>query len=186
MSDLTSPPVAMLPLRGMKAFQASWKPILFNWLLPGAGYWLIKEKLRAKVLFGIWVCFGVLAMLQLHVGAQDGVAGGVFVFQLEPFQWMPNLGALASLGVGPIYGLFAALFGGVGSEPVRNLTQEYGATYLLVAGLLNWLCSFDLFDRTTHRWFWRLPVDEREALMPKKEGEEKSENCKSGSCCGCQ
>ncbi len=47
---------------------------------------------------------------------------------------------------------------------MRNLTQEYGATYLMVAGLMNWLVCFDLFDRITGRWVWRLPKDEREAL----------------------
>ena len=78
---------------------------------------------------------------------------------------MPTLGAAATAGAGPIYGLFAWLFGGTGTEPIRNLTQEYGATYIMVAGLLNWLCLFDLFDRATGRWIWRLPKDEREALQ---------------------
>ena len=64
-------------------------------------------------------------------------------------------------------------FGGVGTEPVRNLVQEYGATYVMVTGLLNWLCCFDIFDRATGRWVWRLPVDEQGALAPKDDPETK-------------
>lgn len=146
-----------------------------NWLLPGSGYWMIKERGRAKVLFGVWAFFLLMAFMQLKFGALNEIYGGVFTPKLEPFEWMPTLGALGTLGVGPLYGLYAFLFGGAGSEPVRNLTQEYGATYLMVAGLLNWLASFDLFDRTTGRWFWRLPEDEREALLPKQTSTESVE-----------
>lgn len=153
-----------LPLRRAKAVRAAWKPVLANWIVPGAGYWLLGEKLRAKALFGVWVLFLVLAWIQMTVGAVDGVRGGVYVAQLAPFAWLPTLGALATLGAGPVYAPFAWAFGGAGTEPVRTLTQEYGASYLMVAGLLNWLCIFDLFDRATGRWIWRLPADEREQL----------------------
>ena len=153
-----------LPLRRGKALQACWKALVANWVLPGAGYWMIGEKRRAQVIFGIWAVFLVLAWLQLTHGAVDGVRGGVYVPQLAPLQWLPTLGAAATLGAGPLYIPFAWAFGGAGSEPVRTLTQEYGATYLMVAGLVNWLCLFDLFDRTTGRWVWRLPRDEQEEL----------------------
>lgn len=155
------------PLRRMKALKASWKPILFNWLVPGLGYWTIGEKLRAKVLLGVSLTFCLLAFLQLHFGAVNGITGGVFVPKTDPFEWMPTLGALGTLGVGPIYTVYAWAFGGPAAEPVRNLTQEYGATYLMVAGLLNWLVCFDIFDRVTGRWIYRLPKDELEVLGKK-------------------
>lgn len=157
-------PKLPLPLRKQAAFKASWKPVLLNWLVPGLGYWMISEKTRAKALAGVWALFCVLAALQLHFGTVNGIPGGVFTPQFGPFEWMPNLGAAGTLGVGPVYAVFASLFGGPGSEPVRNLTQEYGASYLMVAGLLNWLACFDLFDRTTNRWHWRLPEDEQREL----------------------
>jgi hypothetical protein len=153
----------------MKAFQASWKPILLNWLVPGLGYWRIGEKLRAKVLFGVSLVFCILAFLQLHFGAVNGITGGVYVPRTDPFEWMPTLGAMATVGVGPIYAIFAWAFGGPAAEPVRALTQEYGATYLMVAGLLNWLTCFDIFDRVTGRWIYRLPKDELEGLAKGKE-----------------
>ena len=169
MSDEAPKPLNLpLPLRRGKAVQAAWKPLLANWVVPGAGYWLLGEKFRAKVLFGIWALFLVLAWVQLTTGAVDGVRGGVYVPQLAPLAWLPTLGALATLGAGPVFLPFAWAFGGAGTEPVRTLTQEYGASYLMVAGLLNWLCTFDIFDRASGRWIWRLPADEREELSKKR------------------
>jgi hypothetical protein len=105
------------------------------------------------------VLFCVLGALQMQYGAVDGIRGGIFV----PVQgsWLPTLGALGTAGIGPVYGAFAWAFGGAGTEPVRTLTQEYGATYVMVAGLLNWLCCFDLWDRVTGRWVFRLSKDEQ-------------------------
>ena len=170
MTEATPLPQLPPPLRRQKALAACWKPLLLNWLVPGAGYWMIKERTRAKALFGVTVVFSLLAFLELTYGAVDGVRGGVFVPQISPLQWMPTLGAAATAGVGPLYTLFAGMFGGQGTEPVRNLTQEYGATYIMVAGLLNWLCLIDIFDRSTGRWVWRLPKDEQEALAQNPAG----------------
>ena len=170
MSEATPAPKLPLPLRRQKALQACWKPLLLNWLVPGAGYWMLGEKKRAKALFAVTVVFSLMAFLELNYGAVDGIKGGVFVPVLSPLQWMPTLGAAATAGVGPVYALFASCFGGQGTEPVRNLTQEYGASYILVAGLLNWLCMIDIFDRATGRWIWRLPKDEQEAVSQKLSG----------------
>ena len=167
MTDEKPPLRLPMPLRRQKALKAAWKPLLLQWLVPGAGYWAIGEKGRAKVFFGVWVLFCVLGALQMQFGAVDGIKGGVFV----PMQgsWLPTLGAFGTLGVGPVYGAFAWAFGGAGTEPVRTLTQEYGATYVMVAGLLNWLCCFDLWDRITGRWVFRLPKDEQIELATRGE-----------------
>ena len=159
MSDPTPTLRLPMPLRKQKALKAAWKPLLLQWLVPGAGYWAIGEKGRAKAFFGVWVLFCLLGALQMQFGAVDGIKGGIFV----PVQgsWLPTLGALGTVGIGPVYGAFAWVFGGAGTEPVRTLTQEYGATYVMVAGLLNWLCCFDLWDRITGRWVFRLPKDEQ-------------------------
>lgn len=168
MTEIAGLPKLAPPLRRQKALKACWKPILLNWLVPGSGYWLIGEKTRAKVLFGVSAVFCLMAWMQLASGAPEGIRGGVYVPVLSPLEWLPTLGALATAGVGPVYGLFAWAFGlshgTVIVEPVRNLTQEYGATYVMVAGLLNWLACFDLFDRVTGRWVFRLPKDEQEEL----------------------
>lgn len=172
MSEIAELPKLAPPLRRQKALKACWKPVLLNWLVPGSGYWMIGEKTRARVLFGVSAVFCLLAWMQLTSGAPDGIRGGVYVPVLGPIEWLPTLGALATAGVGPVYGLFAWAFGFSHStvivEPVRNLTQEYGATYVMIAGLLNWLACFDLFDRTTGRWVFRLPKDEQEELAKKQ------------------
>ena len=159
MSEPTSTLKLPMPLRRKKAVKAAWKPLLLQWLVPGAGYWAIGQKGRALAFFGVWVLFCFLGALQMQYGAVAGVKGGVFV----PVQgsWLSTLGALGTLGIGPLYGAFAWAFGGAGTEPVRTLTQEYGSTYVMVAGLLNWLCCFDLWDRITGRWVFRLPKDEQ-------------------------
>jgi hypothetical protein len=167
MADETPLPKLPLPLRRQAALKAAWKPLLANWLVPGLGYWLLGEKTRARALVGVSVLFCLLAWLQLTYGVVNGAVGGVFTPQLQPFEWMPTLGALGTAGVGPAYFLFANAFGGAGTEPVRVLTQEYGATYVMVAGLLNWLCCFDIFDRATGRWIWRLPKDEQQEWSEK-------------------
>ena len=152
------------PLLRQNALRACWKPLLLNWLIPGAGYWLINEKKRAISLFGVTFVFSILAFLELMYGAGAGPKGGIYVPILSPIQWLQTMGAIATAGTGPIYLLFAWCFAGIDAEPIRNLTQEYGATYIIVAGLLNWLCLIDIFDRTTGRWVWRLPIDEQEEL----------------------
>lgn len=148
-----------MPLRRQKAIQAAWKPLLFQWLVPGAGYWMIGQQRRAKVFFAVWAVFCLLGALQMQLGAVEGVKGGVLVPVAG--SWLSALGALGTAGIGPVYAVFAWSFGGAGTEPVRTLTQEYGATYVMVAGLLNWLCCFDLWDRITGRWIFRLPKDEQ-------------------------
>lgn len=146
------------PLRKQKALKAAWRPVLLQWLVPGLGYWRIGERTRAKAFFGVTAVFLLLGALQMKHGAVDGNLGGVFV--PVPGEWLKTLGAVATMGMGPLYLPFAWAFGGLGTpeavEPVRNLTQEYGATYVMIAGLLNWLGCMDLFDRVTGRWMWRV------------------------------
>jgi hypothetical protein len=164
MNEINCAPQLPPPLRYKKALYACWRPLLLNWLVPGAGYWFIDEKKRSIALFLVISIFVILAFLELVYGAGTGAKGGIFVPQLSPIQWLPTLGSIATAGIGPVYSLFAWCFAGVDSEPIRNLTQEYGATYVMVAGLLNWLCSMDIFDRTTGRWVWRLPKDEQKDI----------------------
>ncbi len=157
---MTEPLKAPFPLRGQKAWQASWRTILKQWVLPGWGYWELGDRVRARTFFFVWLIFTLLGALQLWAGGSEaGSAGGIFAF--EPTSWLKSLGALGTLGLGPLYFPLVYLFGGSTAEPIRNLIQEYGASYLFIMGLLNWLSFFDLFDRRTGRWYWRLPEDER-------------------------
>lgn len=53
MPETETPAIPAL-LRGEKAFQAAWKPILLQWIVPGWGYWVLGLKGRAKAFFAVW------------------------------------------------------------------------------------------------------------------------------------
>jgi hypothetical protein len=60
---------------------------------------------------------------------------------------------IANLGSGILY-LFCALLGvGFGDDPAQaaRATYEYGNTFLLIAGLLNYLAMLDAFDISAGR-----------------------------------
>jgi len=64
------------------------------------------------------------------------------VFDLsEP---LAGLMCVADLGIGALYFVASAL--GYGAGEVRAVTYEYGNTFLIVAGLLNFLVVIDAYD----------------------------------------
>ena len=64
------------------------------------------------------------------------------VFDLsEP---LAGLMCVADLGIGALYFVARAL--GSGAGDVRAVTYEYGNTFLIVAGLLNFLVVIDAYD----------------------------------------
>ena len=70
------------------------------------------------------------------------LGGRLFPFVLaEP---LVGLAAVADLGVGLLY--VAAKLAGYGGGQVVAVTYEYGNTFLIVAGLLNFLVVLDAFD----------------------------------------
>ena len=67
--------------------------------------------------------------------------------RLFPFAWsepLVALAAVANLGAGLPY--FAARVLGAGGGTVVSPTYEYGNTFLIVSGLLNFLVMLDAFD----------------------------------------
>jgi hypothetical protein len=106
---------------------------LAAWLLPGAGHlWLGR---RGK---GLVFLIALPAMFAIGLYLNG---------RLFPFVWsepLVGLAAVADLGVGLWY--FAARLAGYGAGQVVAVTYEYGNTYLIVAGLLNFLVMLDAFD----------------------------------------
>jgi hypothetical protein len=106
---------------------------LAAWLVPGAGHlWLGRRGKGLVFLIALPVMFG----LGLFLGGR-----------LFPFVWsepLVGLAAVADLGVGLWY--VAARLAGQGAGRVIAVTYEYGNTYLIVAGLLNFLVMLDVFD----------------------------------------
>ena len=120
---------------------SAWLIGLAAWFVPGAGHLWLKRWGRALAMGGaVWVSFIV------------GLAMGGHMFSLKPGQGSSALlqipPMIANLGSGALY-LFCLLFGvGFSDDPQQaaRATYEYGNTFLLIAGLLNYLTVLDAFD----------------------------------------
>lgn len=120
----------------------AWLIGLAAWVLPGTGHLLQGRWGRGLLLGGaVWVMFVFGLMVGGHlfglVGREEGVAA---LLQVPP--------AIANLGSGLLY--LACWITDTGfidsSEQAKRATFEYGNTFLLVAGLLNYLSMLDAFD----------------------------------------
>ena len=103
------------------------------WAIPGAGHlWLGRR--RKGIVFLIVLPLMFLIGLQLE--------GRIFPLELsEP---LVALAAVADFGLGVPW--FVARFMGAGHGTVTAVTYEYGNSFLIVAGLLNFLVMLDAFD----------------------------------------
>lgn len=119
----------------------AWLIGFVSWLLPGAGHLWLKRWWRAAGLGGaVWLSF----FLGLWMGGKffgfSGTQGTSALLQVLPI--------IANLGSGAPY-LFCVLAGmGFLDDPreAARATYEYGNTFLLIAGLLNYLNVLDAFD----------------------------------------
>jgi len=103
------------------------------WLVPGAGHLYLGRRQKATVFFvALVLLFGLGLLLE----------GRIFPFELsEP---LVGLAAIADLGLGLPW--MVARLAGAGAGTVTAVTYEYGNTFLIVAGLLNYLVVLDAFD----------------------------------------
>jgi hypothetical protein len=106
---------------------------LAAWAIPGAGhFWLGRVQKGVVFLVALTLLFVMGLALE----------GRLFPFDLgEP---LVALAAFANAGLGLpwVVGRMMSLGGGV----VTAVTYEYGNTFLIVAGLLNFLVILDAFD----------------------------------------
>ena len=106
---------------------------LMAWLMPGAGHlWL--RRTRKGLVF--------LVVLPLMFATGLWLEGRVFPF--EPLQPLVALASIADLGVG--MGYIIARAAGYGAGRVVAVTYEYGNSFLIVSGLLNFLVILDVYD----------------------------------------
>jgi hypothetical protein len=103
------------------------------WAIPGAGhFWLGRVQKGVVFLVALTTLFVVGLMLK----------GRLFPFELgEP---LVALAAFANAGLGLPW--IAGKVLGLGSGVVTTVTWEYGNTFLIVAGLLNFLVMLDAYD----------------------------------------
>ena len=117
--------------------RVAWLIGLAAWAVPGLGHVLQRRWMRGLLLGGaVWVMFIVGLWLGGHLFTvtDHGLAALV---QLLPMS--------ANVGSGLLF-LFCWLTNTGFAEQAQRLTYEYGNTFLLVAGLLNYLAALDAFD----------------------------------------
>ncbi len=118
-----------------------------GWFFPGAGHLLQGKWGRALILGGaVWLCFVLGLLMGGHMFSITGnEQGSSALLQLPPM--------IADLGTGVLY-IFCWLIGlGFSDDPTQaaRATFEYGNTFLLIAGLLNYLSMLDAFDISAGR-----------------------------------
>ena len=120
---------------------SAWLTGAAAWFVPGLGHLMLKRWWRAALMGGaVWVCFFV------------GMAMGGHLFDLNtdgsssPLLQVPPM--IANLGSGALYLVSWLLDIGFKDDPAQaaRATYEYGNTFLLIAGLLNYLTMLDAFD----------------------------------------
>jgi len=104
--------------------------LIAGWLVPGAGHLLLKRWGRGLLILGC-----ITAMFALGLMMQ----GKLYLPNLaDP---LDTLGFLGDLGSGLLY--FVGHLLGLGSAPVQVVTADYGAKFVVVAGLLNLISAVD-------------------------------------------
>lgn len=107
-------------------------------LVPGAGHFYLGDRQRALLL-------GAIVLLCLILGCS---LDGLLMWQTSGSPLL-ILGTIGSAGAGlPFFFLHFGL--GYAGDPTAA-GYEYGASFLLTAGLLNWLLALDAWDRAWGR-----------------------------------
>ena len=109
------------------------------WAVPGLGHLLQGRWWRGILIGGVvWLMFFVGLFIGGHLFKLSGTDQGLSnIVQLLPMS--------ANFGSGLLY--LTCLFTNTGfAEQAQRVTYEYGNTFLLVAGLLNYLGMLDAFD----------------------------------------
>ena len=106
---------------------------ILAWLVPGAGHLLAGRRTKGLIF---------LVMLPLMFAIGLWLQGRLF--PLEFSDPLVFLGAIANRGIGVPY--FLAKFMDAGTGTVIAASYEYGNTFLMTAGLLNFLVILDAVD----------------------------------------
>jgi hypothetical protein len=107
--------------------------IVLAWLVPGAGH--LWQGRRQK---------GIVFLVALPLMFVVGLMLGGRLFPLELSEPLVFFGAIADRGIGLPF--FLARFMDAGAGLVTAVSYEYGNTFLMTAGLLNFLVILDAYD----------------------------------------
>jgi hypothetical protein len=131
----------------LEAAQGSaWLIGIIAWFLPGAGHLALHRWGRAALMGGaVWLCFILGLAMGGHLFDLSSGQGSSPLLQVPPM--------VANLGSGILYMICWFLGIGLADDPQQaaRATYEYGTTFLLIAGLLNYLIMLDAFDIAARR-----------------------------------
>ena len=119
----------------------AWLIGIAAWFIPGIGHLLQKRWGRAALMGGaVWLCFFLGLQMGGHMFDLSTGQGSSTLLQVPPM--------IANLGTGVLYIVSWLLGTGFADDPQQaaRATYEYGNTFLLIAGLLNYLTMLDAFD----------------------------------------
>ena len=105
---------------------------LVAWLIPGAGHLIQKRYVR-----GFLLMFAVVTMFFLGLAMQGRV------YRPNGGDILDILGFVGDVGAGGLY--FLTRFFDWGQGAISQATADYGTKYLIVAGLLNFICVADAY-----------------------------------------
>jgi len=103
---------------------------IVGWLIPGAGHLLLKRYVR-----GILLLISVVAMFLIGLGMNGRIYAPNGGDILEILAFVGNVGS------GLLY--FLARIMVWGQAPAATAVADYGKTFLIVAGLLNFIAAAD-------------------------------------------
>jgi hypothetical protein len=113
-----------------KANRLGYMALIAGWLVPGAGHLMLKRWGR-----GVLVLASISSMFVL------GIMMGARLYAPNAADLLDLLGFLGDLGAGLLYLVGHGL--GLGQAPVQVVTADYGAKFVVVAGLLNLISAVD-------------------------------------------
>ncbi len=117
----------------IKALLKSYCGFTMSWFIPGFGHFLAKSYWRAVTFF---LCISLMAALGLYMGGK--------IYPLQAENPLTILAFFSDLGYGALY--FSSRLFSFGTGVLKNVTFEFGTTYIAGAGLLNYLVALDAFD----------------------------------------
>ena len=126
----------------------AWLIGLAAWFIPGSGHLLLRKWGRAALMGGaVWLSFFIGLAMGGHLFdlSSDGTTP-VSLFEWSTMIQIPPM--IANIGTGMAYVMCWLLDIGFRDDPVQaaRTTYEYGNTFLLIAGLMNYLTMLDAFD----------------------------------------
>ena len=112
--------------------------LIAGWLIPGAGHFLLRKWGRGSLLM-----ISILAMFAIGLALQGKVYGP------NTSELLDILNFAGDLGTGILY--FIARAGDLGASSVQTAVADYGTKFIVVAGLLNFICAVDAHSLATGR-----------------------------------